>query len=69
MIGIDVKETDKLVVEEFFELFKTPWEYYQVNRHYDVVICSGNCPSHINSKLLLLYGSTENDFDLKSGFN
>ena len=37
MIGVIFRDTQKSVVEEFFELFKTPWEVFRPNRSYDVV--------------------------------
>jgi hypothetical protein len=47
MIGVIANESDVHVVREFFELFKTPWEFYQPERSYDVLIFSqeGNLPS------------------------
>jgi hypothetical protein len=39
MIGIVANPSDHAVVCEFFELFKTPWEFYQQGREYDVVLC------------------------------
>ena len=38
MIGVLCKPLQRETVEEFFELFKTPWEYFEENRDYDVVI-------------------------------
>jgi hypothetical protein len=38
VIGISVKNGQLPIVQEFFELFKTPWEIYESGRVYDVVI-------------------------------
>jgi hypothetical protein len=38
MIGIALKLCETIVVSEFFELFKTPWEPFRPERTYDVVI-------------------------------
>ena len=38
MIGVISKDGQKWAVEEFFELFKTPWEYYRDGRMYDVIV-------------------------------
>ncbi|MCI0664556.1 MAG: hypothetical protein L0220_26145, partial [Acidobacteria bacterium] len=38
MIGIALSLRDSERVSEFFELFKTPWEYFRPGRVYDVVI-------------------------------
>lgn len=40
MIGVIANTSDCQVVHEFFQLFKTPWEFYQPDRHYDVLIVS-----------------------------
>ena len=40
------------MVEEFFELFKTPWELYRPGRVYDVVIATADEMPDINAKLL-----------------
>ena len=37
VIGVVAKSSDENVVREFFELFKTPWEFVQPGRSYDVV--------------------------------
>ncbi len=29
MIGVAAAEADRSAVQEFFELFKTPWEFYR----------------------------------------
>jgi len=38
MIGVVSKSHQKAAVDEFFELFKVHWEYYQPGRTYDVLI-------------------------------
>ena len=40
MIGVIANPEDETVVREFFELFKTPWEWYQRGREYEVVLCT-----------------------------
>lgn len=40
MIGVVANPSEFVVIGEFFELFKTPWEYYVTGKHYDVVLCS-----------------------------
>jgi hypothetical protein len=40
MIGVIVSSAERTVVAEFFELFKTPWEFYRVGQRYDVVLCA-----------------------------
>ena len=36
MIGVIADSAEQDVVREFFELFKTPWEFYRRDRRYDV---------------------------------
>jgi hypothetical protein len=55
MIGVAVHPTEEAVVAEFFELFKTPWEFYRNENSYDVLICTrGEIPPN-TAKLVLLY--------------
>lgn len=42
MIGVIASPPDYTIVREFFELFKTPWEFYSPGRCYDVLLCSGS---------------------------
>ena len=58
MIGVIVNPEDHVVVQEFFELFKTPWEFCRSGREYDVLLCDGDCEvpqSKVN--LVLMYSS------------
>ena len=57
MIGVIADDADRLVVREFFELFKTPWEPYSPDRKYDVVLCDGVSRSVENAKVLLVYAA------------
>jgi hypothetical protein len=54
-------------VEEFFELFKTPWEKYRPGRAYDVVVASADEIPDIKPKLLLIYSAARVNLD--SRFN
>ena len=42
MIGIICDESQKTSATEFFELFKTPWEFHVENEHYDIVVSAGD---------------------------
>jgi len=55
------------VVEEFFELFKTPWEIYQEGRAYDVVIATVDDVPQVDAPLLLVYGATTKNIDRVNG--
>jgi len=63
MIGVVANETEHPAVVEFFELFKTPWEFYRPDAHYDVLLCSNSPVPENNATLLLLYGAQRQAFD------
>jgi hypothetical protein len=64
LIGIIAKESDFEAVDEFFQLFKTPWEFYEDGKEYDVVIINkGKKIDKINAKLLLIFGHECMEFD------
>jgi hypothetical protein len=56
VIGVIANPAEDAVVREFFELFKTAWEWWQCGREYDVVLCVGGsaCPQ-AKAKLILVY--------------
>ena len=43
MIGVIADQSDAVVVEEFFQLFKTSWEWHQAGKRYEVLLCAGEC--------------------------
>jgi hypothetical protein len=56
MIGVVANPADYPVVEEFFELFKTPWELYRSDRCYDVLLLMGDVPLPRNQvRAVLVY--------------
>src|SRR5580704_7450068 len=63
MIGVIAKPENREVVQEFFELFKTPWEFYRQSENYDVVLCCGEDPGKAVGKLVLVYFAEKNQFD------
>jgi hypothetical protein len=70
VIGVIAKAGQRRVVEEFFELFKTPWEHYEEGRRYDVVLSStGAMPSAVgtSTRLLVLFGSEQQASDVRFG--
>lgn len=60
MIGVIPKKNEFWVVEEFFQLFKTPWEFYRAGATYDVVLTTGEVPADGDAQLILVYGSEVN---------
>jgi len=68
MVGVIANDSDAPVVHEFFELFKTPWEYYESERFYDVVLISeGRDIPGSSARVLIHYSTSETpvDFDGK----
>ena len=64
------KESESEVIEEFFQLFKTPWEFYEDNIEYDVVIVSRDkMIGKINGKVLIIFGSESIRFDNVKGIS
>ncbi|HET9180169.1 MAG TPA: hypothetical protein VFQ24_17575 [Terriglobia bacterium] len=68
MIGVIAKSADSEVVSEFFQLFKTPWEWYRDGGRYDVVLCAGDgvVPDG-QAELVLIYGGSTLPFDAEQG--
>jgi hypothetical protein len=63
MIGVIADPADHDVVREFFELFKTPWEFYRRHRRYEVLLCAGDGRFHGTAKLVLCYADRKTDLD------
>jgi peptidoglycan/xylan/chitin deacetylase (PgdA/CDA1 family) len=59
MIGVIAEPNERDVVREFFELFKTPWEWYREDREYEVVLCAGESLFRGTAKLALFYAGTK----------
>lgn len=56
MIGVIADPSEHDVVREFFELFKTPWEFYRSDRPYEVLLSTGDDQVDGAAKLVLFYG-------------
>jgi hypothetical protein len=67
MIGVIANPSEHAVVCEFFELFKTPWEFYRGDRQYEVLLCSGNVklPERL-AKLVLIYAGQKLPLDAEA---
>lgn len=63
MIGVIAKPDQNAIVEEFFELFKTPWEVYQPGRVYDVVVATADQIPQPAPKVFISYGATPKNVD------
>jgi hypothetical protein len=68
MLGVIADRKDHDVVSEFFELFKTPWEFYQSDRSYPAVLCLGESDiCGCDAKLVILYAGRPLKFDTQQG--
>ena len=65
MIGVISTPGDAPIVEEFFELFKTPWEFYVAGRFYDVVLVADAEACIPDAKLAIVFGSHTLSSDLR----
>jgi hypothetical protein len=63
MIGVHAEAADHNVVCEFFELFKTPWEFARQDRHYEVLLHAGDGRPEASGKLVLVYAGRKVSFD------
>lgn len=64
MIGVISKTGEHEVVEEFFQLFKTPWEFYDPGRrHYEVLIATDDNIPDTDTALIVIYGAEKGVLD------
>jgi hypothetical protein len=67
LIGVISKPGQRTVVEEFFELFKTPWEFYAPGRAYDVVVATADDVPDVETGCLVIYGAETKPSDARYG--
>jgi len=67
LIGVISKAEQLDAVEEFFQLFKTPWEFYRPGAAYSVVIATSGDVCSVNARLLVLYGADAKSIDVQLG--
>src|SRR5258705_12344505 len=63
MIGVVTRAEERDIAREFFELFKTPWEFSRANGRYEVVVDDGSDITPHPAKLVLIYGGQPTAFD------
>ncbi len=65
MIGVISKQNEREVVEEFFQLFKTPWEFYNPDRmRYEVLITTDGDLPEADAPLIVIYGIEKSRLDV-----
>jgi hypothetical protein len=64
MIGIICQEAQRPFVNEFYELFKTPWEFYTATGAYDVVVITAPTPVIPDARLVVVFGACEYSWDV-----
>jgi peptidoglycan/xylan/chitin deacetylase (PgdA/CDA1 family) len=68
MIGVIAESSEYPVVREFFELFKTPWEFYRSNARYEVILCAADVRvSEDLAKVMVIYGGRKLSRDSEAG--
>lgn len=67
MIGVAAHPADLDVIQEFFELFKTPWEPAVAGRRYRVLLSTVGDIAGLDAELVLLYSSAEQETDRENG--
>ncbi len=70
MIGVVAYPEETELVQEFFELFKTPWEFYRTTGSYDVVLYAREDADVADkaAPLIIIYGGGQTIFDNANSF-
>jgi hypothetical protein len=63
VIGLLTNPDEREIAAEFFELFKTPWEFSRSGERYDVVVSTRDEDCGGDAELVLRYGSARSVFD------
>src|SRR4030095_1742521 len=63
MIGVATSPEYREAASEFFELFKTAWEFYRNAEEYDAIICCGVNPPDVRANLVIVYSADKLNFD------
>lgn len=67
MIGVIANPADQEIAREFFELFKTPWEFCRSGQRYEVLLCAGDGKFEQDSaKVVLIYAGRNVSFDTEN---
>src|SRR5262249_5975068 len=69
VIGVVAKKCEYPDVREFFELFRTPWEFYSAEHEYDVVLCNWQERIETSARLLIVYGTADDEIETSRAEN
>jgi hypothetical protein len=69
MIGVLCRDSEREIVREFFEFFKTPWEFYRERKEYRVVISSLPDSPAARANLHIFYYSLLSQSDIQNGLS
>jgi hypothetical protein len=69
MISVLASDADRPVVREFFELFKTPWQFHSSDAPANVLLCDGQEIPANNAALVIVFSSELTVSDLGTGAN
>jgi hypothetical protein len=67
VIAVFADDAERVAASEFFELFKTPWQFYRDGGHYDALICTNGRFPCASAKLVFMYGACRTSFDEQNG--
>lgn len=67
MIGVLCRQEEQEFVKEFFELFKTPWEFFSEGSDYRTVISTVSGDLKGEASLAVIYSSDGTQFDIQEG--
>lgn len=70
MIGVVADSREHSAIREFFELFKTPWEFCREGRDYEILLCAGEPEiGEYSPRLVLIYSGGQLAYDARIGLS
>lgn len=71
MIGVICADSEKSAVREFFQLFKTPWVFWEPGRPCDVLVVTSaaTLPESLTARLVIAFGAIEMRDDASLGLS
>ena len=71
MIGVICADSEKPAVREFFQLFKTPWVFWEPGGSCDVLVLTSAAalPESFTARLMIAFGASERRDDASLGIS